>query len=58
MVGNGVSNWKWDGDPSYIKSGYYFNLYNLDFKKKLDHFNCTYLYMDRLPEFFEPSPEC
>jgi carboxypeptidase C (cathepsin A) len=27
IVGNGVTNWKYDGDPSYIKMGWYFNLY-------------------------------
>lgn len=58
MVGNAVTNWKWDGDPSFIKMGFHLNLYNVDFKKKLEHFNCTFLYIDRDTEFFKPSPEC
>ena len=28
IIGNGVTNWKWDGDPSYIKMGFYRNLYS------------------------------
>lgn len=58
MTGNGVTNWRWDGDPSWIKSAYYFNIYGMDYKKKLEHYNCTFEYMDREPHFFDPSPEC
>jgi carboxypeptidase C (cathepsin A) len=27
MVGNAVTNWDWDGDASYVKMSYYYNLY-------------------------------
>lgn len=26
MVGNGVTNWKYDGDATYLHIGYWFNL--------------------------------
>jgi carboxypeptidase C (cathepsin A) len=27
VVGNGVTNWKWDGDTTYVQMGFYNGLY-------------------------------
>ena len=56
MVGNPVTDWEWDADPAMVKLSYYFNLYGLPFKKRLDHYNCTYNYIDVIDD--DLSPEC
>lgn len=33
IVGNGVTNWKYDGDPSLLKIGYYFGLYGMELEQ-------------------------
>lgn len=55
LVGNPVTNWKYDADPAMVPTAYQFNLYGLEFKKKLDSNNCTYEYVD---VDVDPSPEC
>ncbi len=30
MVGNGVTNWKYDGTPAYVAMGYWHGLYDTD----------------------------
>ena len=30
IVGNGVTDWKYDTIPAYIESGFYHGLYNID----------------------------
>lgn len=30
LVGNGVTNWKWDGDQSYVEMAKYHGLYGTD----------------------------
>lgn len=58
MVGNPVTNWKWDGDPSYVQMSYYYSLYGSDFKQQLEENDCKYYYMD-VDDSDEPiSEEC
>ena len=53
MVGNGVTNWEWDGDAAYVKLAWYLNLYSPDFKAKLMKNNCQFLFIDA---GIDPSP--
>ena len=46
IIGNGVTDWKYDGDPSYVEMGYYFGLYGIEFKTELEKHNCTFEYLD------------
>ena len=36
MIGNGVTDWKDDCDPSFIEMAHHFGLYSTEFKAKLD----------------------
>lgn len=38
IVGNGVTNWKWDGDPAFIKMGYHFNLIGNDIHNRINKY--------------------
>jgi len=49
MVGNGVTNWKWDGDQSYVEMALYHGLYGLEFKKQIDDNQCNFFYEDSTP---------
>lgn len=58
MVGNPVTNWRWDGDPAYIAMSYYYSLYGSNFKSQLDENNCEFLYMDVDDNDEPPTDEC
>lgn len=55
IVGNGVTNWEWDGDTSYIKIGFFHGLYGSGLQSQLIKNNCTYLFEDIKPD---DSKEC
>jgi len=46
MVGNGVTNWRYDGDPAYIEMGYWHSLYDTELYDKIKAANCNYEYLD------------
>jgi hypothetical protein len=58
IVGNAVTNWDWDGEPSLVKMAYYHNLYSMQFKKELEMNNCTLNYFDADDEDVRPSKVC
>jgi hypothetical protein len=49
MVGNGVTNWKYDGKPAAIEQGYWFGLVDDDLYFKMK--KCDYAYFA-----IDPSP--
>jgi len=55
MVGNGVTNWEWDGDTTYVEIGYFHGLYGNPLHFQIEANNCTFLYEDIQPE---DSPKC
>lgn len=40
MVGNGVTNWKYDTYPAYIEMAYYHGLYDLAMYKNIYELGC------------------
>lgn len=46
MVGNGVTNWKYDGDPAYVEMGMYYGLYGYELWELMKQENCHYYYID------------
>jgi len=50
IVGNGVTNWKWDGDQAYVEIGKYHGLYGLDLAEQMTKNNCDYYYEDIQPK--------
>lgn len=36
MVGNPVTDWRMDGDPSYVKMAHFYSLVGPDFAKELE----------------------
>jgi len=58
MVGNGVTNYRFDTDPTYIEMGYYHSLYSQETRDAMIHHNCNYS-MIYFPEYYDKlSPEC
>ena len=49
MVGNGVTNWKYDGDTNYLKIGYWFNLYSQSIENQMKYYGCNYYDIDIMP---------
>lgn len=55
MVGNGVTNWKYDTTPAYLKMGFWHSLYDYRMYKNMTDNNCDYSGVN----FNEwPSKEC
>lgn len=50
IVGNGVTNWKWDGDTSYVQIGFYHGLYGMTLQGEMEANNCNYYYEDINPD--------
>ena len=40
IVGNGVTNWKYDGTPAYIEMGFWHGLYSIDLYDKYNQWGC------------------
>lgn len=40
IVGNGVTNWKYDSIPAYMEMGFWHSLYDLDLYEKSQKFGC------------------
>lgn len=55
IVGNGVTNWKWDGDQSYIEMAHYHNIYGTELLKEIRDNKCDYYYIEIDPN---ESDEC
>lgn len=41
IVGNGVTNWKYDGIPAYVEMGFWHSLYDLDLYDKYQKYGCA-----------------
>ena len=41
MVGNPVTDWRMDGDPSYVKMAHFYSLVGPDFEKELQQNKCN-----------------
>lgn len=52
MVGNGVTNWKYDTQPAFIEMAYWHGLYDDDLYNKLSQ--CDFSY----PDFNTPTADC
>ena len=46
MVGNGVTNWKYDCTPAYLHMAYYHGLLDDVLKDKIAKANCDFAYFD------------
>jgi hypothetical protein len=46
MVGNPVTDWRMDGDPSYVMMAQAYSLMGPDFKKKIEKLKCNFDYLD------------
>lgn len=58
MVGNGVTNYRFDCDPAYIDMGYYHSLYSQETRDAMTHHACNYS-MIYFPEYYDRlSEEC
>jgi len=44
MVGNGVTNWKWDGNPTLIETGFWFNTFGPSMHDSMIKNNRTYFF--------------
>lgn len=58
MVGNGVTNYRYDTDPAYIEMGYYHSLYSQETRDSMTFHACNYsmIYFD---EYYDKlSPDC
>jgi serine carboxypeptidase-like clade 2 len=55
IVGNGVTNWVVDGNPSFIEMSYYHGLYPKSFKDTLELENCDFR---ETPPNYNSRPEC
>lgn len=42
MVGNGVTNWKYDTEPAYIEMGYWHSLYDTKTYTEMKKDKCDY----------------
>lgn len=42
MIGNGVTNWKYDTTPAFVKMAWAHGLYDLSLKERLDKANCDF----------------
>jgi len=42
MVGNGVTNWTYDGTPAYIEMGYWHSLYSQEIRDNMTANKCDY----------------
>ncbi len=42
IVGNGVTNWKYDTTPAFIEMGYWHGLYDTDIYDALKKNNCNF----------------
>ncbi len=49
LVGNGVTNWKWDGDTTYVEMAKYHGLYGPAIWDEMAKNNCNYYYEDNKP---------
>jgi hypothetical protein len=45
LVGNGVTNWKYDGTPAYFHMSYFFGLVDHDFYTTVNK-KCDFAYID------------
>ena len=45
MVGNGVTNWKYDITPAYFHMSYYYGLIDYDFYNEVNT-KCDFAYVD------------
>jgi hypothetical protein len=45
IIGNGATNFKWDGEPAAVEIGPYFGLYGLELAKLVKENDCKYEYM-------------
>jgi hypothetical protein len=48
MVGNGVTNWKYDGDPAFVEMGLFYGLYGMELANLLHDNKCNFYYIDVL----------
>lgn len=55
VVGNGVTNWKWDGDQAYITGGFPRGLSSIDLYHAEKNEGCNFYYEDNEPDY---SPAC
>ena len=46
IVGNGVTNWKYDGDPAYIQMAFGNSLFGTKLQQSIKENNCTFYYFD------------
>lgn len=49
LVGNGVTNWKWDGDTAYIEMAKFHGLYGPAIWDQMAANGCNYYYEDNAP---------
>jgi hypothetical protein len=55
IVGNGVTNWKWDGDQAYIQGAFPRQLSSINLDRQMKESNCDYYYEDNGKD---DSPVC
>ena len=46
MVGNPVTDWRMDGDPSYIKMAHFYSLVGPEFQKEVERHKCNFDFLD------------
>lgn len=54
MIGNGVTNWKYDVTPAFVQMGYAHGLISHSLKEKIDKLNCDFAELGAKPQ----SKEC
>lgn len=58
MVGNGVTNWRYDTDPAFIEMGYWHSLYSQEVRDQMFENHCNYS-MIAFDEYYNKlSPKC
>ena len=45
-MGNGVTNWKYDGDPTLVVMAFYHGMAPPSLKKRMASLDCSYFYLD------------
>ena len=46
IVGNAVTNWKWDGDPALIDMAYSHGIYGSELQQLMNDNHCNFEYID------------
>lgn len=55
VVGNGVTDWQWDGDQAYVEIAMYHGLIGTALHEEMKANNCNYYYEDYINQ---DSDEC